>query len=327
MTGVADWTGEGMRAAEQFREMAARSFPGVSPSYEALATAVAADADLCARLDARPPRERQPNLLLGALRWLGGPIGNPAATLAWLRSHWDDVADVLATHRTQTNEASRTATLLPLLAQVPGPLALIEVGASAGLCLLPDRYAYRYRTADGVVEIGDAPLVLTCDVTGPAPLPAAVPRVVWRRGLDLHPLDAGSDDDARWLEALVWPEQTARFDVLHRALAIARRDPPVVVEGDLLTGLAGLVHQAPVDATVVVMHSAVLAYLSTGDRLRFADSLATLGREVVWIANEAPGIVVDVDAAGHDGQFVLTRDRVPVAWTGAHGATLDWIAG
>ncbi len=37
--------------------------------------------------------------------------------------------------RTQTNEPGRCAVLLPLLAALPQPLALLEVGASAGLCL------------------------------------------------------------------------------------------------------------------------------------------------------------------------------------------------
>ena len=321
---MADWTGHGMPAGEQYRLMGEQSFAGVSPSYQAIAFAVVADAGFLTLLDALPPPKRQPNLLLGAVRLLGGPVDDPAAFLDWTRAHWDDVVDVVMTHRTQTNEARRCATLLPLLAALPGPLALVEVGASAGLCLLPDRYAYRYGVEGRTVEVGRSALTLTCEVTGPAPLPQRVPEVVWRRGLDLHPLDVTDDDDARWLQALVWPEQTERFDILSTALAIARDDPPEVVQGDLLTDLAPLVHSAPVDATVVVFHSAVLAYLGSDDRRRFAASLDDLGRDVVWVSNEAPGIVVASDAPPGE-RFLLARDGAAVAWTGPHGHTLDWM--
>ncbi|HUZ56387.1 MAG TPA: DUF2332 family protein [Streptosporangiaceae bacterium] len=37
------------------------------------------------------------------------------------------------------------------------------------------------------------------------PLPARVPEISWRAGLDLNPLDVSSDDDVRWLSCLVWP--------------------------------------------------------------------------------------------------------------------------
>ncbi len=312
-----------MPAAEQYRLMARDAFAGVSPSYEAVALAIAGDDEILARLDAWPHPKRQPNLLLGAVRLLGGPVDDPAAFLDWTRAHWSDVADVVMTHRTQTNEARRCATLLPTLAAVPGPLALIEVGASAGLCLLPDRYAYRYETAAGVVDIGRSALTLTCEVTGDVDLPTVVPEVVWRRGLDLHPLDASDDGDARWLQALVWPEQVERFEILRTALAIARDDPPTVVQGDLLTDLAPLVREAPVDATVVLFHSAVLAYLARDDRQAFVDSVRTFGRDVVWVSNESPGIVVDADGSGHRGRFLLARDGVPVGWTGQHGHTLE----
>ena len=322
---VADWTGEGVDTAARFREMALRGYADSSPSYRQLALAVADDPATLARLGALPPARQQPNLVFGAIRLLGGPVDDPAASLDWLSGHWTEVVDVVMTHRTQTNEARRSATLLPALAAVPGPLALIEVGASAGLCLQPDRYAYRYGTADGDVVVGRSDLTLSCAVTGPAPLPAAVPEVVWRRGLDLHPLDVTSDDDMNWLRCLVWPEQTDRFEILTGAIEIARRDPPRVVQGDLLVDLRELVHEAPLDATVVVYHSAVLAYLGEAGRRQFVASIGDLGREVVWISNESPGVVVEHPDDVEHGRFLLARDGRPIAWTGQHGHTLDWL--
>ena len=98
------------------------------------------------------------------------------------------LAGVMLARRTQTNEAARCATLLPALARLPPPLALIEVGASAGLTLLIDRYSYDYA---GRRIAGQDPLAptLRCEPRGRVPLPERVPEITWRAGLDLNPLD------------------------------------------------------------------------------------------------------------------------------------------
>ena len=133
----------------------------------------------------------------------------------------------------------RCATLLPVLARLPQPLALLEVGASAGLCLLPDRYGYDYGHRQLAPASPDAP-VFPCRANPATPLPVAHPRVVWRLGLDLHPVDVADAAHRAWLETLVWPEQSDRLHRLRGALAVARRDPPRVAQGDLLTDLHGL---------------------------------------------------------------------------------------
>ena len=143
------------------------------------------------------------------------------------------------------------------------------MGASAGLTLLIDRYAYDYA---GHRIAGRDPLAptLRCEPRGPVPLPDRVPEIAWRAGLDLNPLDVTSDDDVRWLSCLVWPGEGDRGQRLAAAVATARRDPPVVHRGDLLTDLPALAAQAPADATLVVYHSAVLAYVTPEGRQRFA---------------------------------------------------------
>src|SRR5674476_129575 len=155
--------------------MAAHELAGVLPLYEALCQAVAGSEAVCVLLDRLPLGKRQPNLLLGAVRFLGGKVDDPARFLDFVTAHWDAVADTMMSHRTQTNEPGRCATLLPLLASLPQPLALVEVGASAGLCLYPDRYSYRYTTSLGEHRLGDSQIVLSCAVTGPVPLPGRLP--------------------------------------------------------------------------------------------------------------------------------------------------------
>ena len=100
--------------------------------------------------------------------------------------------------------------------------------------------------------------------------------MVWRAGIDLSPVDVTDDDAVRWLETMVWPEQEERRERLRAAVRIAREDPPYLVRGDLLDELPALVAQAPAQATLVVFHSAVIAYLEPADRERFATMMAGL---------------------------------------------------
>ncbi len=309
--------------------MAERDLRGASPLYEALCLAVAADDRLCALLDRLPPEKRQPNLLLGAMRYLGGPIDDPEAFLDFAHAQWEIVAATMRDHRTQTNEPGRCATLLPVLSALPQPLALIEVGASAGLCLYPDRYAYRYRTPTGEQRVGNGPVVLPCDVTGSAPLPAAVPHVAWRAGVDLNPLHPERADDRRWLASLVWPEQGDRAERLEKALDLAAADPPRIDTGNLLTDVPRLIADAPPEVTVVVFHSAVLAYLPPDPRHEFTVLMRSLRRthDVHWLSNEAPGVMAGTDAfADRGSRFVLAHNEVPLALTGPHGQSLEWLA-
>jgi hypothetical protein len=323
---VVDWSGhDGMETSRRYRLMADLQLPGVSPTYEVLCAGVADDLELIALLDTLPAPKRQPNLLLGAVRFLGGPVDSYDGFRAFVFDQWARVSHTMRTRRTQTNEARRCATLLPALAQLDGPLALLEVGASAGLCLQPDRYSYRY--GDGPVLGTGAPL-LECAVTGPVPIPTALPDVGWRAGLDLNPLDVRDDEDMRWLEALVWPEQTDRFGILRSAVATARRDPAPVHRGDLTTDLQRVAEGAPAEATLVVYHSAVLSYLDDPGRAAFraaVDALATR-RATVWLSNEGPGVVVH-GAPRRDGPvpFVLARGDSPLALASPHGESLEWL--
>jgi hypothetical protein len=303
----------------------AREAEGRSPAYVALATAVAADSTILDFLGALPQPKRQPNLLFAAARYL---LGEPAShqTLRDLVSRQGaELARVMLARRTQTNEPARCATLLPALAQLPEPLALIEVGASAGLTLLFDRYSYDYGELQLASADPDAP-VLRCTVTGPAPLPTRMPVITWRAGLDLNPLDVRSDDDMHWLSCLIWPGEGDRQQRLAAAVAVARRDPPVVHRGDLLTDLPRLAATAPADATLVIYHSAVLAYVTAPDRQRFAATVR--GLDAIWLSNEAPGILADVPVPAMtpgDASFVLIRDGRTLAITDGHGDSLHWL--
>ena len=316
------------RIAEQYAVFASDEAHGASEVYETLAVAVANSGDLLEFIVTLPVEKRQPNLFLAAVRHVCGIPRNANDLRQFVRTFGAQIREVMLSHTTQTNEPARCAVLLPLLAQLPQPLALLEVGASAGLCLLVEHYGYDYgsvRLDPAVAGDGGAP-VFSCQVSG-APIPRSIPRIAWRAGLDLNPLDIRSKHDAAWLETLVWPGQNERLARLHAAIDIARRDPPRVVRGDLLTDLARLAATAPNDATLVVFHTAVLGYvLPRSAREQFAVTVKQIGAE--WISNESPHVFPSIAEKAPPsparGRFLLARNGTPVAWTGPHGQSIDW---
>lgn len=310
--------------AGQYRDFASEA-TGKSPRYTELGNAVAAEPVVLDFLRALPRPKQQPNLLFAAACYLLGEYADIGALRTLVETRGSELAATMLARRTQTNEAARCATLLPVLASLPQPLALLEVGASAGLTLLPDRYSYDYgeRKISGTDPL--AP-VLACEPRGPVPLPDAVPEVTWRAGLDLNPLDVAADDDVRWLRCLLWPGETGRRERLDAAIATARRDPPAIHRGDLLTDVPELAQQAPADATLVIFHSAVLAYVAPADREKFAAVVRKL--DAVWLSNEGPRVLPDAGAGlSARAGFVLVQDgTVARALTDGHGAWLRWLA-
>jgi hypothetical protein len=318
--------GELQRIADRYVAFAVSEARGVSAIYEKLALGIAASPELLAFIASRPADRQQPNLFLAAVRDLCGVPKDVDDLIELVRQYGARIGEVMLSRTTQTNEPARCSVLLPLLAPLPEPLALIEVGASAGLCLLPDRYGYDYGGRRIEPAGAEAP-VFPCAVNGPMPVPVRVPRIVWRLGLDLSPIDLRSEDAIKWLEMLVWPDQPERAQRLLAAIKVARSDPPRVVRGDLLTELDALVAAAPKDATLVVFHTAVLAYVtSQAKRDHFAETVRRAG--AVWISNEAPRTfpnpATSAPPAPARGRFLLMLNGTPMAWTAPHGQSIDW---
>jgi len=317
---------------ESYRRFAAEAAD--SPTFVAWSLGVAGDPEVQAWIRRLPEVKQQPNLVFAAARHHGVAAPGPYDALrsALLADGPDGpIRATILARATQTNEVGRLATLVPAFAGFDGPLALLEVGSSAGLCLYPDHWGYQWTTDAGDVVLGDAPR-LPCRVKGPAPLPTALPEVAWRGGIDLNPLDVTDADDMAWLETLVWPEQDERRALLVRAIEIARAEPPVVVRGDLLAELPGLVEQASAYGTVVVFHSAVIAYLPPALRLDFDRMVRGLVADGAchWVSNEGPQVLASVTRTGPpipEGHptFVLGIDGRMVAQTHGHGRALRWV--
>jgi hypothetical protein len=292
---------------------------------------VAEDPEIHAWLADLPRLKQQPNLVFAAARWHGARTPSDYAELRrTLLEREPAVKRTIRERATQTNEVGRLATLAPVFAQVAagtGPLSLIEVGASAGLCLFPERYDYAWPPLGRLTGSGGP--VLTAVVSGDLPVPDTHPVVAWRGGADLNPLDVRDDDAMAWLATLVWPEQEERRDRLARAVEIAREDPPTIVEGDLFDALPRLLGEAGRHGTPVVFHSAVIAYLDDEARQRFHDLMTGLvaAGTCRWVSNEAPGVLPRItgDLSVPLGRFVLGLDGRAVALTHGHGHAIDWL--
>lgn len=313
--------------AERYRDFAAYA-EGDSPCFADWARRVAADVELHEWLASLDRRGQQPNLVFAAARWHGAPApGSFDEMKSVLIGRQEAVKETIRTRATQTNEVGRLATVMTVLGLVEESLALLEVGASAGLCLYPDRYDYDWVGAGRLIGSGGP--VLRATATGAVPVPGRHPQVAWRGGIDLNPLDIADDDAMTWLETLVWPEQNERRARLRHAIGIAREDPPRVDEGDLLDLLPDLVHEVAEHGVPVVYHSAVIAYLAEDERVRFHDLMTGLVRAGAcrWISNEAPGVLPSVtgDLVVPPARFVVALDGRPVAFAHGHGETIEWL--
>jgi len=265
----------------QFRDLTEWA-EGTSPLYASLCRDAAEDPAVLDLASAVPEDRQAPHLLLAAVHYLldqqhdhrlaqyyQSIVADPRepddecfpAFREFCLDHADDIRPLLRTRRTQTNAVRRSAVLYPAIAQVAratdGPLALVELGPSAGLNMLFDRYRYDY---DGlVVGNSDSPITIESSVRrGDPPLPETPPAIRSRVGLDRHPLDVTDEADRDWLRALVWPEHEERRAVLDGALTVARDDPPAVIEGDMLDDLPTALDEIPSDVPVCVVNTLVL---------------------------------------------------------------------
>ncbi|HEY0699138.1 MAG TPA: DUF2332 domain-containing protein [Micromonospora sp.] len=360
--------------AGMFRHFAHHEFHGYSPLYERMALLLADRPDLARPLLAAGPAQRRAILYLAAVQYLlrtsahGHPLAAYLPTLGGTRTVDDDLATALAdlvstyrdelaaicaTRTTQTNEARRAALLRPGFGRVTElvggrPIHLVELGSSAGLLLISDRYPVEYTGPDGRHErygpAGPPALTMRCEVAAGWPDPAAVdPRVAGRVGVDLHPVDAGDPAATEWLRSCVWPEQTERLVRLDAALAEVARVRPRLVTGDMVGSLPGLLAEVDDDVVPCVFASNAVTYLSGPDLGRLVEILARTGarRDLAVVLNEASAVGAELflgrrpEQAGPPGVLAVGLLTV-VVWRGGrahvevlartspHGQRMAW---
>ena len=194
----------------------------------------------------------------------------------------------------QTNEAARSAVLYPGLMVVAAktglPLALFEVGASAGLNLIPERYAYNL----GGRRFGDrnSPVVLSPKWSGELPTDVE-PHILSRRGCDLNPIDVTDASQRARLIAYVWADQQDRLARVEAAIALLGQDPPDIDAADAADWVCEMVEDnASKGVGRVLYHSIAFQYFPTETKQRIAAGMEMAGRQataqspLAWLAFE-----------------------------------------
>ena len=355
---LSDRSREGLAAF--FRHFARTEAPQLgSALYEAFCDGVADDAELLAIAARAQPGQTPVNMMFAAVQFLllrgeGRELaaryptlsGCPAPGLersrteifplfrAFCLDHRDEIEELVATRRVQTNVIQRCVCLLPAFATVVAeaaddrPLSLIEIGPSAGLNLQWDRYRYVYPTSPDPTAWGDpgSTVKLTTELRGGQGLPSLAPplEVAWRIGIDVRPVDLADEDAVTWLRALIWPEHVERHARLRAAIDIARADPIRLVEGDAVDALPGIVAEAP-NETLLAVFATFALYQIPRDRLRqllASMQSASKQRAIAFVSIESSGTTWS--------EVFLTwyrrgeRSTRKLAHCNPHGRWLEW---
>jgi hypothetical protein len=311
-----------------------------SPIYSRLVEAIAADDELLrvlSRIEHTPP----PNLLFAGVQYLmmrDGGAGlsryypnfddfDPGADglenrfREFVLDHEESLVEIGRTRHTQTNECRRCVALLPAIWMVGHErFHLVDVGTSAGLNLMLDRYRYRW---DGVAWGPESPVLLETESRGRVVAPRPI-EILSRTGLDLHPIDPLDPDERLWLEALIWPEHHDRRQRLRAALGLAVDVELDLVPGNAAETLGPTLSGLPRGEAAIVMHSFALNQFAKADRWQLDGVIddARTDRDVGRVSFEASNTdrgssVVTID----DG-----TDPVEVGRAQHHGEWIDFYA-
>ncbi|MFF5623760.1 DUF2332 domain-containing protein [Microbacterium sp. NPDC012755] len=318
---------------ERYARFAEQEAPGRSDLYAEWALGVAGDPAVRDVLSRIPENRRQPPLVFAVTRMLGADLTAYGAWRGFVLAHAEEIVAECTGRRLQTNEPLRLAPLLPVLSEIEGPIALLEIGASAGLCLYPDRYSYRFVDGEGMLRRsldpvdGPSAVVLESVIDGGIP-PLRLPEVVWRAGIDLAPLDASDERDRRWLQGLVWPGEEGREHRVTAALDIAASDPPHLIAGDALERIDALAAEAPDGATLVITTPGVLVHIPREQRLALVEAIRALPAR--WITIDPPALLDVWEPPVDDGSwsgFVVALDGRVRAAADPLGRWWEWRGG
>ena len=334
-----------------------------TPLYATLCARGACDADIVA-LVGRGKEGAAPMHLFSSVHYLllqdpSDPLSRFFATLTpspqspeeafpefmrFCREHREEILNLLDTRTVQTTYVERCRTVMPLLSRVADeagePLNLVEIGCSAGVLLTFDKYGYELERG-GRLGAADAPLTLSLAVVGGRPL--RIPRIGARIGLDLRVLDAGSEDERRWLLALSFPEHREQQAALATALSVVARTPMRMIEGDALDTLPPVL--AETRDPLCVFHSACLMYWPSHAKAALDALLigASRNRSIYRVAieptdrftSEQKGRTDGSEQSGRctpiSGEAIITQyhggvvDRIATARTAPHYGSVEWI--
>ena len=326
-------------------EAGAAGMAAMSPTYQELSMAVASDTRLLEIARECQVGQPIPNLFLASVKRLiyassgeelakhyirAGQGEPPSDGLAeaftrFCLENEERLLELVRTRRVQVNAEGRCGYLMPAFglasADAGGmPLALVDVGSSAGIHLLWDKFRYIY--SDGS-EFGpeDSDVKIYCETMTPLPdIPSELPEVRFRIGLDMSPIDMVAEEEFLWIMALIWPEHMDRAQTMWEALLVWMADPPPVKRGNALDTLPEVLEEAPGDAALCVFHCHVLNQFSVDDRAAFYEILRaeSFRRPVYYIPSEGEVMLVTRIVNGESATLAFAKRQ-------AHGRWVEWL--
>ena len=325
-----------------------------APLYTKIVRGVAADPEILALASHAKKGQPQANILLAAVHFLllGGaahplrrfyPNLNGGTQIEtedpfpyfrdFVNTYGAELLPIIESGVTNTNEIARCSALHAGFRAVAGetgePLNLIEIGPSAGLNLNWDKYRVRYsRGAEGI-EVGpsDASITIECQLRGDKTPPLGpTPRVASRVGLELNEVDLSDPRQRDWLKALVWPDQTARFARLEKAIELFRASPAEIRTGDALTLLPEAIARIEEDQPVCAYHTYVVYQFSEEMREALENILITASlRRPIWRLSCEGSLTSIGEAPMRLRRYIDGQKQSEVlAACHPHGSWLEW---
>lgn len=336
-----------VRLSATFRKFAERECRGSSSLYELLALRISED-ETCLSLAAYGEGRGQPipNLFFGAVHYLllKGKEHRladyyPSITKQpkdprniffdfkdFCQTYEQEMIHILQTKLVQTNEVRRCGYLYPIFShihsQVKKPLALIEIGTSAGFQLLWDQYKYDYSTNETYGNRHSDVLIQSeCLTTNSPALSYSSPPVTHRIGLDLNIVDLSSEEEYGWLNALIWPEHEERRALFKQAAKAVQRCELDLREGNGIDMLSQITQEISTDSTICVFHTHVANQFTTEMKHQLEAVIKQVGevRDIFHIYNNMWDSYLHLD-------YVLAGRlyKRTVGETDGHGRWFKW---
>jgi hypothetical protein len=336
------------RLSDRFKTFAEKECAGSSELYEFLSTKIAEDNEILELSSNAKEGQPVPNLLFGAVHYLllkgnehqlskfyqsivkkpKSPKDSFPHFKDFCTTYKDQIISILKEKMVQTNEVRRCGYLYPSFSYaydiVKKPLALIEIGTSAGFQLLWDKYSYSYNS-DEIFGYTDSNVHIISEIKGEnIPILTKVsPPVTHRYGLDLHINDLSNVEDSLWLNSLIWPEHKERRALFEQALecVMNNKDDLNLIEGDGVDLLSSIVEQIPNDSTICIFHTHVANQIPVDIKQKLLDNVKRIAkkRNVVHIYNN----IWDRDL--HLDYYINgIEHNETIAETDGHGRWFEW---
>ena len=338
-----------VRLSDRFKAFAEKECAGSSELYEFLALKISDDGEL---LDlSSHSREGQPipNLFLGAVHYLllngndhrlrnyySSIVERPKPTEEsfphfkdFCSTYKDQIIPILREKMVQTNEVRRCGYLYPaftyIFEKINKPLALIEIGTSAGFQLLWDKYSYSC-CSDEIFGNMNSNVHIKSEVKGnnTPPFSNEVPAISHRYGIDLHINDISNKEDALWLNSLIWPEHKKRRKLFTQASACVwnNKDTLHLIQGNGVELLPDLAEKIPETSVICVFHTHVANQMPSVVKRNLLANVRTISekKDVFHIYNNI------WDGFLHLDSYINGKeDNKVIAETDGHGRWFTWM--